>query len=107
MALQRSIENTITHKAKRQQAMSKFTRYVLTHQQPLCRDGLPCGRECHLTGTFWLREMAECFLFLRSQLLSGRWDIFLTNLTALTRRAFWPVYTDNQEAGSCRKPHDD
>ena len=38
--------------------------------------------------TFWLKEMAECFLFLRSQLISGRWNIFMGNLTALTRHAF-------------------
>ena len=56
-------------------------------------------------GTFWLKEMAECFLFLRSQLLSGRWNIFtcaelsrsMGNLTALKRRAFWPVYAANQD----------
>jgi hypothetical protein len=114
-ALQRSIENTITHKAKREQAMNKFTRYFLTHQQRMRyaefkAQGLPCGsghvesairRVINLRlkapGTFWLKEMAECFLFLRSQLLSGRWNFFLVNLTALTRRAFGPVYTDNQE----------
>ncbi len=39
-------------------------------------------------GTFWLKEMAECFLFLRSQLISGRWNIFMENLTALTRHYF-------------------
>jgi hypothetical protein len=42
--------------------------------------------------------MAECFLFLRSQLLSGRWEIFMGNLTALKRRAFWTVYAANEEA---------
>ena len=31
-------------------------------------------------GTFWTPEMAECFLFLRSQLLSGRWDTFIDNV---------------------------
>ena len=30
--------------------------------------------------------MAECFLFLRSQLLSGRWEIMLANLTAETAK---------------------
>jgi hypothetical protein len=35
-------------------------------------------------GTFWTRQMAECFLFLRAQLLSGRWDILLANLTGKT-----------------------
>ena len=31
-------------------------------------------------GTFWTREMAEYFLFLRSQLLSGRWKTFMNNV---------------------------
>jgi hypothetical protein len=35
-------------------------------------------------GTFWTRPMAECVLFLRAQLLSGRWDILLANLTGKT-----------------------
>ncbi len=36
-------------------------------------------------GTFWTPAMAEYFLFLRSQLLSGRWLIFMTNVTRRTR----------------------
>ena len=32
-------------------------------------------------GLFWRRETAETFLFLRAQLLSGRWEIFLDNVT--------------------------
>ncbi|CAK0774583.1 hypothetical protein CCP4SC76_5890008 [Gammaproteobacteria bacterium] len=43
-------------------------------------------------GTFWLKEMVECFLFLRSQLLSGRWGIFMTNLTSLARQAFMQLF---------------
>jgi hypothetical protein len=31
-------------------------------------------------GTFWTAAMGECFLFLRSQLLSGRWEVMLDNL---------------------------
>jgi hypothetical protein len=31
-------------------------------------------------GTFWTQDMAEYFLFLRSQLLSGRWKIFMKNV---------------------------
>ena len=63
--------------------------------------GLPCGsghvesairRVINLRlkapGTFWLKEMAECFLFLRSQVISGRWKIFMDNLISLARRAF-------------------
>jgi hypothetical protein len=54
---------------------------------------IPCGSGCvesairrvinlrlKSAGTFWLRHMAEFFLFLRSQLLSGRWNIFIKNV---------------------------
>jgi hypothetical protein len=36
-------------------------------------------------GTFWTRDMAEYFLFLRSQLLSGRWKIFMKNVRTRVR----------------------
>jgi len=39
-------------------------------------------------GTFWTPAMAEYFLFLRSQLLSGRWSIFMAK-TATRRRTQW------------------
>ena len=55
--------------------------------------GIPCGSGCvesairriinlrlKSAGTFWKRDMAEYFLFLRSQLLSGRWHIFVRNV---------------------------
>jgi hypothetical protein len=55
---------------------------------------IPCGSGCvesairriinlrlKSAGTFWTKAMAECFLFLRSQLLSGRWSTFLHNVT--------------------------
>ena len=32
-------------------------------------------------GTFWKEENAEYFLFLRSQLIAGRWSIFFHNVT--------------------------
>jgi hypothetical protein len=47
-------------------------------------------------GTFWTPHMAEYFLFLRSQLLSGRWSIFMTNV-AKRRRGKW---SDIQETTS-------
>lgn len=31
-------------------------------------------------GTFWREENAECLLFLRSQMLGGRWDAFIDNI---------------------------
>ncbi len=43
-------------------------------------------------GTFWMRQMAECFLFLRSQLLWGRLDIFLHNVACLTRQLMEPLH---------------
>jgi hypothetical protein len=39
--------------------------------------------------------MAECFLFLRSQLLSGRWDIFMHNVACLTRRPLMDLSSDS------------
>jgi hypothetical protein len=39
-------------------------------------------------GSFWTRDMAEAFLFLRSQLLSGRWSIFLRNVVRQAARAW-------------------
>jgi predicted NBD/HSP70 family sugar kinase len=42
-------------------------------------------------GTFWTQDMAECFLFLRSQLLSGRWDTFIHNVARLTRQWIEPL----------------
>jgi putative ubiquitin-RnfH superfamily antitoxin RatB of RatAB toxin-antitoxin module len=115
-ALGRSIEETITGKADRERAMKKFTDYFAGNRERMQyadfkKKGLPRGsghvesairRVINLRlkapGTFWLKDMAECFLFLRSQLLSGRWEIFMGNLTALKRRAFWPVYAANEEA---------
>jgi hypothetical protein len=35
--------------------------------------------------------MAECFLFLRSQLLSGRWDTFIDNVARLKTRLLEPL----------------
>lgn len=115
-SLGQSIEETVTGKANHKQAMKKFTDYFAKNGErmqyaPFKKLGLPRGsghvesairRVINLRlkapGTFWLREMAECFLFLRSQLLSGRWKIFMGNLTALKRRAFWPVYAANQDS---------
>jgi hypothetical protein len=87
---------------KKTQALCKWQRYFAHHAQRMhyqqFRDQhLPCGsghvesairRVINLRlkapGTFWTRPMAECFLFLRAQLLSGRWDTLLANLTGKT-----------------------
>jgi len=65
------------------------------------RQGIPCGsgsvesairRVINLRlkapGTFWTIEMAEVFLFLRSQLISGRWSIMMRNLTRQLARMY-------------------
>jgi len=63
---------------------------------------IPCGSGCvesairriinmrlKSAGSFWKRDMAEYFLFLRSQLLSGRWAIFLRNVARQGARAWF------------------
>lgn len=113
--LGRSIKETVTGKDKRKKALKKFSGYFFANRKRMQyasfkKFGLPRGsghvesairRVINLRlkapGTFWLKDMAECFLFLRSQLLSGRWEIFMGNLTALVRRVFWPVYTNNRD----------
>ncbi len=45
-------------------------------------------------GTFWKIEMAELFLFLRSQLISGRWSIMMRNVTRQMARMFHRVNDD-------------
>jgi len=45
-------------------------------------------------GTFWTIEMAEVFLFLRSQLISGRWSIMMRNLTRQMARMLHRVDDD-------------
>jgi len=68
---------------------------------------IPCGSGCvesairrvinlrlKAPGTFWKIEMAEVFLFLRSQLISGRWSIMMRNLTRQMARMFHRVSDD-------------
>ena len=99
--LRQAMAETLKGK-KKAQALHKWQRYFAHHAQrmqyPQFRDQhLPCGsghvesairRVINLRlkapGTFWTRQMAECVLFLRAQLLSGRWDILLANLTGKT-----------------------
>ena len=79
-------------------ARKKWNSYFKSNQKRMNyaefkRLGIPCGSGCvesairrvinlrmKSPGTFWTKEMAEVFLFLRAQLISGRWDIFLRNL---------------------------
>lgn len=84
-----------TNKTK---GLKKWTNYFKTNEkrmqyQHFKQVNVPCGSGCvesairrvinlriKAPGSFWLKEMAECFLFLRSQLISGRWNIFFENI---------------------------
>ncbi len=98
-ALEGEIKASFTAKTARERALRKGRTYFAANAermqyQHFQAQGIPCGSGCverairrviHLRlkapGTFWSREMGECFLFLRSQLLSGRWDVMLDNIT--------------------------
>jgi hypothetical protein len=84
---------------KKQEALKKWRDFFEGNQQRLQYATfhslhIPCGSGCvesairrvinlrlKSAGSFWTKAMAECFLFLRSQLLSGRWSTFLRNVT--------------------------
>ena len=98
-ALRQALEQTITSKSRRARALAKWQGYFARNQarlqyQAFQQAKLPCGSGCvesairrvinlrlKAPGSFWTQPMAECFLFLRAQLLSGRWEIVLNNLT--------------------------
>lgn len=92
---------------KRQDAaLKKWQTYFKDNEnrmqyQHFEQHGLPCGsgsvesairRVINLRlkapGTFWTIEMAEVFLFLRAQLISGRWSIMMHNLIRQMARMF-------------------
>lgn len=50
-------------------------------------------------GTFWTPQMAECFLFLRAQLLAGRWLHLMRHVTQ-RRRAHWNACNQIQTRGT-------
>lgn len=84
---------------RREKAITKWQNYFLTNEirmqySMFKNEGLPQGsgsvesgirRVINLRlkscGSFWKRENAEIYLFLRSQLISGRWNTFFHNLT--------------------------
>lgn len=96
--LKEEIERLLTGN-KQAQALKKWQNYFQGNEKRMqykrFKDAaIPCGSGCvesairriinmrlKSAGTFWTREIAEFFLFLRSQLLSGRWQIMLRNLT--------------------------
>jgi hypothetical protein len=104
-ALKKDIVRVITTRKRRKQALRKWQNYFVDNAQRMryrrfADAGLPCGsghvesairRVINLRlkapGTFWTRKMGECFLFLRSQLISGRWQPMLDNVTRRTANA--------------------
>ncbi|MCP4460676.1 MAG: hypothetical protein GY816_22035 [Cytophagales bacterium] len=82
---------------RQEQALTKWKNYFDLNRkrmqyQHFKTNGIVCGSGCvesairrvinlrlKAAGTFWSRDMAEYFLFLRSQLISGRWSIFIQN----------------------------
>jgi hypothetical protein len=105
-AIEASIKKRVAGKDKQAQASNKFTNHFVGNGRRMQyanfrSQGLPTGsghvesaarRVINLRlkapGTFWLKGMAECFLFLRPQAILGRREIFMKNLTSQTRRAF-------------------
>ena len=99
-----AIAQTFVSHRGRQKALAKWQSYFAANAHRMQYEGfqqhgLPCGsgsvesairRVINLRlkapGTFWTPAMAECFLFLRSQLLSGRWEVLLENLTTETAK---------------------
>jgi hypothetical protein len=107
-ALHQSLCETLQGK-KKAQGLNKWDNYFARNQKRLqyarFRElAVPCGSGCvesairrvinlrlKAPGTFWTPDTAECFLFLRSQLLSGRWDIFIQNVARLKVRLLKPL----------------
>lgn len=96
--MERIININFTGKHK-QKALNKWSNYLLSNEKRMQysrfkNEGLPQGSGCvesairrvinlrlKSCGSFWKRENAELYLFLRSQLITGRWNIFFHNIT--------------------------
>jgi len=98
-ALKQGIKTMVTRGKKRKKALKHWESYFETNAKRMCyssfkKQGLVCGSGCvesairrvinlrlKAPGSFWLKEMAEAFLFLHSQFISGRWNLFVNNVT--------------------------
>ena len=103
--LRQEIDRLLTGR-KHKQALKKWQSYFAGNAQRMRYEtfkeaNIACGSGCvesairciinmrlKSAGTFWKRDMVEAFLFLRSQLLSGRWTIFLRNVVRQAARAW-------------------
>lgn len=103
--LETEINTHISRPKKREEALAKFNSYFLRNRSRMqyadfCSMKLPIGSGCvesairrvinlrmKSPGSFWKHHRAESMLFLRSQLLSGRWGIMTENIFKETRNA--------------------
>ena len=90
---------------KKEQALKKWQDYFERNEKRIQYETfkakhIPCGSghvesairrvinmRLKAAGSFWTPEMAEYFLFLRSQLVSGRWKIFFRNASRQKAKA--------------------
>ncbi len=96
--LKKLIRMNLTGK-RREKALNKWNNYFHANSKRMQyalfkSEGLPQGSGCvesairrvinlrlKSCGSFWKKENAEIYLFLRSQLITGRWNTFFENLT--------------------------
>jgi len=96
--LKKEIGKHISYPKKRREALAKFNSYFMKNRNRMQYADfrslkLPTGSGCvesairrvinlrlKSPGTFWKPETAESMLFLRGQLLSGRWNIMTGNI---------------------------
>ena len=101
--LEKEIVKNIRHSKKRKEALAKLNNYFARNRSRMQYAdfryiNLPIGSGCvesairrvinlrmKSPGSFWKPETAESMLFLRSQLLSGRWGIMAENIFKETR----------------------
>ncbi len=114
----KSICNVLKKKRK-ESGIKKWENYFKKNEkrmqyQAFKGNHIPCGSGCvesairrvinlriKAPGMFWNKDMAEYFLFLRSQLLSGRWIIFMKNVT---RKLFKDVINQNKNQNVIQFP---
>ena len=96
--LKKEIVKYITYPKRRKEALTKFNNYFAKNRNRMQYSffrslKIPTGSGCvesairrvinlrmKSPGIFWKPETAESMLFLRNQLLSGRWDIMTGNI---------------------------
>lgn len=108
--------------ARLRAALKKWRSYFAENQsrmryQAFQEAAIPCGSGCvesairrvinlrlKAPGSFWTTQMAEIFLFLRSQLLSGRWSIMLHNCTRQMARFLLRIQEESTPIAAFQHP---